>query len=149
MWLFSTKVVIIVVVVLRIFYCTTVIYSAKPNLYFDRLPFKFINLLSFCSLCIYDMTIVLLKWNGQMLMKWLRAVLGMLFMYLCPHLVRRQTLKTPRAARASVFHEFTLTFNLIANSKHILACCPGGGLRARNMARTQRTPPSLMWDKID
>ncbi len=31
--------------------------------------------------------------------------------------------------------------NLIANSKHILACCPGGGLRARNMARTQRTPP--------
>ncbi len=32
----------------------------------------------------------------------LRAVLGMLFMYLCPHLVRRQTLKSPRAARASV-----------------------------------------------
>ncbi len=32
----------------------------------------------------------------------LRAVLGMLFMYLCPHLVRRQTLKTLRAARASV-----------------------------------------------
>ncbi len=30
----------------------------------------------------------------------LRAVLGMLLMYLCPHLVRRQTLKTPRAARA-------------------------------------------------
>ncbi len=26
----------------------------------------------------------------------LRAVLGMLFMYLCPHLVRRQMLKTPR-----------------------------------------------------
>ncbi len=32
----------------------------------------------------------------------LRAVLGMLFMYLCPHLVRRQTLKPPRASRASV-----------------------------------------------
>ncbi len=32
----------------------------------------------------------------------LRAVLGMLFMYLCPNLVRRQMLKTPRAARASV-----------------------------------------------
>ncbi len=32
----------------------------------------------------------------------LRAVLGMLFMYLCPHLVRRQMLKTPRASRASV-----------------------------------------------
>ncbi len=32
----------------------------------------------------------------------LRAVLGMLFMYLCPHLVRRHMLKTPRAARASV-----------------------------------------------
>ncbi len=41
------------------------------------------------------------------------------------------------------FHDFTLTSNLIANSKHILACCPGGGLRARNMARTQRTPPYL------
>ncbi len=49
----------------------------------------------------------------------------------------------------TLFHEFTLTSNLIANSKHILACCPGGGLRARNMARTQRTPPSLIWDKID
>ncbi len=40
-------------------------------------------------------------------MKWsnahevtLRAVLGMLFMYLCPHLVRRQMLKTPRASDA-------------------------------------------------
>ncbi len=32
----------------------------------------------------------------------LRAVLGMLFMYLCPHLVRRQMQKTPRASRASV-----------------------------------------------
>ncbi len=34
--LFSTKVVIIVVVVLRS--NIVVIYSAKPNLYFDRLP---------------------------------------------------------------------------------------------------------------
>ncbi len=32
----------------------------------------------------------------------LRAVLGMLFMYLCPHLVRRQTLKSLRASHASV-----------------------------------------------
>ncbi len=32
----------------------------------------------------------------------LRAVLGMLFMYLCPHLVRRQTLKSPRASHARV-----------------------------------------------
>ncbi len=40
-----------------------------------------------------------------------------------------------------MIHEFTLTSNLIANNKHILACCPGGGLRARNMARTQSTPP--------
>ncbi len=32
----------------------------------------------------------------------LRAVLGMLFMYLCPHLVRRQMLKTPRASHAFV-----------------------------------------------
>ncbi len=46
------------------------------------------------------MTIVLLKWNGQMLIKWLWAVLWMLFMYLCPHLVRRQTLKSLRASRA-------------------------------------------------
>ncbi len=30
----------------------------------------------------------------------LRAVLGMSFMYLCPHLVRRQMLKTPRASHA-------------------------------------------------
>ncbi len=30
------------------------------------------------------------------------AVLGMLFMYLCPHLVRRQMLKTQRASRARV-----------------------------------------------
>ncbi len=45
------------------------------------------------------------------------------------------------------FHKFTLTSNLIENSKHTLACCPGEGLRARNIARTQRTPPSLIWDK--
>ncbi len=32
----------------------------------------------------------------------LRAVLGMLSMYLCPHLMRRQMLKTPRAGSASV-----------------------------------------------
>ncbi len=32
----------------------------------------------------------------------LRAVLGMLFMYLCPHLVRRQTLKSPRASHVRV-----------------------------------------------
>ncbi len=32
----------------------------------------------------------------------LRAVLGMLFMYLCPHLVRRQMLKTLRASHALV-----------------------------------------------
>ncbi len=32
----------------------------------------------------------------------LRAVLGMLFMYLCPHLVRRQMLKTRRASHARV-----------------------------------------------
>ncbi len=32
----------------------------------------------------------------------LRAALGMLFMYLCPHLVRRQTLKSLRASHASV-----------------------------------------------
>ncbi len=47
----------------------------------------------------------------------------------------------PQKTQQYMFHEFTLTSNLIANSKHILACCPGGGLRARNMARTQRTPP--------
>ncbi len=31
-----------------------------------------------------------------------RAVLGMLFMYLCPHLVRRQMLKTPRVCMCAV-----------------------------------------------
>ncbi len=30
----------------------------------------------------------------------LRAVMGMLFMYLCPHLVRSKTLKSLRASRA-------------------------------------------------
>ncbi len=30
----------------------------------------------------------------------LQGVLGMLFMYLCPHLVRRQTLKSLQASRA-------------------------------------------------
>ncbi len=33
--------------------------------------------------CVYDERIVLLKWNGEMLMKW--AVLKMLFVCLCPH----------------------------------------------------------------
>ncbi len=36
----------------------------------------------------------------------LRTVLGMLFMYLCPHLVRRQTLKSPRASHASVCNSY-------------------------------------------
>ncbi len=42
-----------------------------------------------------------MKWSNAREVT-LRAVLGMLFMYLCPHLVRRQMLKTPRASRASV-----------------------------------------------
>ena len=46
----------------------------------------------------------------------------------------------PNLVNKTSFHEFTLTSNLLANSKHILACCPGGGLRARNIARTRRTP---------
>ena len=33
----------------------------------------------------FKLTLVLLKWNGKMLVKWLRTVLVMLFMYLCPH----------------------------------------------------------------
>ncbi len=36
---------------------------------------------SFTDLGVYDMTLVLLKSNGKMLMKWLKAVLEMLFMY--------------------------------------------------------------------
>ncbi len=40
-----------------------------------------------------------------------------------------------------IFNEFTLTSNLIANSKHVLRCCTGWGLRARKIARTQRIPP--------
>ncbi len=39
----------------------------------------------------------------------LRAVLGMLFMYLCPHLVRRQTLKTPQASRLYVCSKWNRT----------------------------------------
>ncbi len=33
----------------------------------------------------------------------------------------------PNLVNKTSFHEFTLTSNLIANSKHILACCPGEG----------------------
>ncbi len=47
---------------------------------------------------------------------------------------RRCTVVVRIIGTLSKFHEFTLTSNLIANSKHILACCPGGGLLARNMA---------------
>ncbi len=43
------------------------------------------------------------------------------------------------------FHKFTLTSNLIANNKYILACCPG--LRARNMTEPRELPLSLIWDK--
>ncbi len=36
---------------------------------------------NFKVLCVFDVTRVLLKWNGNMLVKWaLRAVLDMLFM---------------------------------------------------------------------
>ncbi len=44
----------------------------------------------------------------------LRAVLGMLFMYLCPHLVRRQMLKTPRAVNetAGLCHSLTEMQNM-------------------------------------
>ncbi len=38
---------------------------------------------------VYDITLGLLKWNGKMLVKWLRSVLEMFFMYLCPHWDRR------------------------------------------------------------
>ncbi len=49
----------------------------------------------------YDDRFTQMKWsNAHVVTLW--AVLGMLFMYLCPHLVRRQMLKTPRASRASV-----------------------------------------------
>ena len=33
----------------------------------------------------FKLTLVLLKWNGEMLVKWLRTVLVMLFMHLSPH----------------------------------------------------------------
>ncbi len=45
----------------------------------------------------------------------LRAVLGMLFMYLCPHLVRRQMLKTPRESHnetARLCHSLTEMQNM-------------------------------------
>ncbi len=93
-WLFfETKVVIIGVVVL----------VDKPKFYFDRLPWGPLGpLQSFCRLCIwYDDRFTQIKWSNADEVT-LRAVLEMLFMYLCPHLVRRQMLKTPRASRTSV-----------------------------------------------
>ncbi len=65
--------------------------SSEPGLLFWRVAVN-----TFTFLCVYDiMRIVLLKWNGQMLMKWLSEQ----FMYLYPHLVRRQTLISQEASR--------------------------------------------------
>ncbi len=51
----------------------------KTDFYFDGFSVN-----TFTFLCVYDMRIVLLKWNGETLMKWLGAVLEM-FVYLCLH----------------------------------------------------------------
>ncbi len=59
-----------------------------PSKYFVKLK---VNVLAYC-------VIILKRSNAHEVT--LRAVLGMLFMYLCPHLVRRQMLKTPRASDA-------------------------------------------------
>ncbi len=41
------------------------VFQAKPNFYFDGLPWIPLQF------CVYDITLVLLKSNGKMLMKWL------------------------------------------------------------------------------
>ncbi len=69
---------------------------------------------------VHDMTLVLLKSNGKMLMKWLsEQFLRCLFMCLCPHLVRRQTLKSLRASRAlqSVCREQTALYTFESLSR--------------------------------
>ncbi len=58
----------------------------KPNLYFDGLPLIPLHF------CVYDEdSFTQMKWSNAEEVT-LRAVLEMLLMYLCPHLMRRQTL---------------------------------------------------------
>ncbi len=52
-------------ILLNKYFCCTVF--KKPDFYFDGLPWKPLH----SCVCICDMRIVLLKWNGETLMKWL------------------------------------------------------------------------------
>ncbi len=49
--------------------CTCI--SAAMSLNLTGLLFWRVAVNTFTFLCVYDMTLVLLKWNGEMLMKWL------------------------------------------------------------------------------
>ncbi len=63
----TNKVYIILVVVVCTFYWTNIyveMSSKNPDFYFNRLPWIPLHL------CVYDMRIVLLKSNGERLMKW-------------------------------------------------------------------------------
>ncbi len=68
----------VVYILLNKYFCCNVF--KKTEFYFDGLPW-----ITFTFLCVYDMMIVLLKLNGETLMKWLGAVLEMLFVCLCLH----------------------------------------------------------------
>ncbi len=56
----------------------------------------------YISVCI-DMMLVLLKWNGQMLMKWLSEQFWNVVHVFMFSLVRRQTLISPEASRALLY----------------------------------------------
>ncbi len=60
---------------------------SEPNFFFGRAAMN-----TFKVLCVYDMTLVLLKLNGKILMKCLRAVLEMLFMYCLDELIKSRSL---------------------------------------------------------
>ncbi len=69
------------------------------KLYFSKGVYSF----TLSTVCVYDEeNVTPMKWSKAHEVT-LRAVLEMLFMYLCPHLVRRQTLISPEASRALLY----------------------------------------------
>ncbi len=73
-------------------------FQVKPNFYFDGLPREYL----YISVCIwYEDSFTQMKWSNAHEVT-LRAVLDV-FMYLCPHLVRRQTLISPQASHALLY----------------------------------------------
>ncbi len=51
----------------------------------NRLLFWRVSVNTFIFLCVYDMRIVLLKWNGQTIIKWLSEQFWRCFSCVCPH----------------------------------------------------------------